>query len=72
MEYKFKMDTPEIINIKHLLTEVLQYPDSLVFLLGLLTVNLQDLTSIPENGFDIVMWMKVAIKVNVLELLLIF
>lgn len=66
------MDTPEIINIKHLLTEVLQYPDSLVFLLGLLTVNLQDLTSVPENGFDIVIWMKVAIKVNVLELLLIF
>lgn len=55
------MDIPEI-NIKQLLTEVLQYPNSLKFLLGLLAVNLWDSAAVSANGFDIIMWMKVTTK----------
>lgn len=55
------MAIPEI-NIKQLLTEVLQYPNSLKFPLGLLAVNLWDSTAVSVNGFDIMMWMKVTTK----------
>lgn len=65
------MDIPEI-NIKQLLTEVLQYPNSLKFPLGLLAVNLWDSTAVSVNGFDIIMWMKVTTKIKCSRILINF